>query len=132
MLSWQSAVEAHAMAPPDAGFAARLAGLSKGASEAARVCRVQGDADYRWPSARKTNPEPQMSCGRRPVDGPGELWRRFDRAVTRMTTMAAGDDPFEVAGAYEELAHGAQELAEAVEREDRSRTTRGSRSERAA
>jgi hypothetical protein len=49
-----------------------------------------------------------------------------------MTTMAAGDDLFEVAGAYEELAHAAQELAEAVEREDRSSTKRGSRSERAA
>jgi hypothetical protein len=38
MASWASAVEAHKQAPPDAGFADRLAGLARGASEAARVC----------------------------------------------------------------------------------------------
>ena len=133
MLSWRSAVEAHIMAPPDAGFAARLAALSKGASEAARVCRTLAAAGYRWPSARKTDAEPpyelRPGTGRR---GPQELWRRFDRAVTRMTAMAAGDDLLEVAGAYEELAQAAHELAEAVGQEDRARTPRRSRSERAA
>lgn len=133
MLSWRSAVEAHTMAPPDAGFAARLAALSKGASEAARVCRPLAAAGYRWPSARKTDSEPpyelRPGTGRR---GPQELWRRFDRAVTQMTAIAAGDDLLEVAGAYEELAQAAHDLAEAVEQEDRSRTGRPSRSGRAA
>ncbi len=112
------------MAPPDAGFAARLAALSKGASEAARVCRPLAAAGYRWPSARKTDSEPpyelRPGTGRR---GPQELWRRFDRAVTQMTAIAAGDDLLEVAGAYEELAQAAHDLAEAVEQEDRARTT---------
>ena len=40
MASWASAVEAHKQAPPDLGFAARLAALAQGATGAARVCRA--------------------------------------------------------------------------------------------
>jgi hypothetical protein len=49
-----------------------------------------------------------------------------------MVAVAAGEDLLEVAGAYEELAQALHDLAEAVEQEDRSRTTRRSRSARAA
>jgi hypothetical protein len=133
MVSWRTAVEAHTMAPPDDGFAARLAALSKSASEAARACRPLGAAGYLWPSARKTDSEPpyelRPGTGRR---GPEQLWRRFDRAVTQLVAVAAGEDLLEVAGAYEELAQALHDLAEAVEQEDRSRATRRSRSERAA
>jgi hypothetical protein len=121
MASWASAVQAHKEAPPDLGFAARLAALAQGASEAARVCRAADAAGFEWPPARKADSEPpyelRAGTGRR---GPEHLWRRFDQAITRLGTMAAGEDMLEVARAYEELAEVAGELAEAVKAEDRA------------
>ena len=58
MASWASAVQAHKQAPPDLGFAGRLATLAEGASEAARVCRVADAAGFEWPPARKADSEP--------------------------------------------------------------------------
>ncbi len=121
MASWASAVQAHKEAPPDLGFAARLAALAKGASEAARVCRAADAQGFEWSPARKADSEPpyelRPGTGRR---GPEHLWRRFDQAITRLGTMAAGEDMLEVARAYEELAEIAGELAKAVKAEDRA------------
>src|SRR5271157_2821055 len=121
MASWASAVQAHREAPPDPGFAARLAALAQGASEAARVCRAADAQGFEWPPARKADSEPpyelRPGTGRR---GPEHLWRRFDQAITRLGTMAAGQDMLEVARAYEELAEVAGELAAAVKSEDRA------------
>jgi hypothetical protein len=120
MASWASAVEAHKQAPPDLGFAARLAALAQGASDAARVCRAADAAGFEWPPARKADSEPpyelRPGTGRR---GPEKLWPRFDQAITRLGTMAAGEDMLEVARAYEELSMISGELAEAVQAEDR-------------
>ncbi len=119
--SWAGAVQAHKQAPPDENFCNRLAALAKGASEAAQVCRAADAAGFEWPPARKADSEPpyelRPSTGRR---GPQPLWQRFDQAITRLGTVAAGTDMLEVARAYEELAAIASELAEAVEPEDRS------------
>lgn len=121
MASWASAVQAHKQAPPDLGFAARLAALAQGASEAARVCRAADAAGFEWPPARKADSEPpyelRAGTGRR---GPEEFWQHFDQSITRLSTMAAGTDIIEVARAYEELAAVAEELAQAVHAEDRS------------
>lgn len=121
MASWASAVDAHKQAPPDLNFGARLAALALGASEAARVCRAADAAGFEWPPARKADSEPpyelRAGTGRR---GPQELWQRFDQAITRLSTIAAGTDMLEVARAYEELAAVAGELADAVEAEDRA------------
>ena len=125
MASWASAVQAHKQAPPDENFAARLTALSQGASEAARVCRAAHAAGFEWPPARKADSEPpyelRPGTGRR---GPEELWQRFDQATTRLSTMAAGTDMLEVAGAYEELAAIAGELAKAALRADRTGSPR--------
>ena len=106
-------------------FATRLAALAKGASEAARVCRAADAAGFEWPPARKADSEPpyelRPGTGRR---GPQELWQRFDQAITRLGTMAAGEDMLEVARAYEELATIVGQLAEAVKAEDRASGTR--------
>ena len=119
--TWAGAVEAHKQAPPDQNFAQRLAALGKGASEAARVCRDAAAAGFQWPPARKADSEPpyelRPGTGRR---GPQELWQRFDQAITRLGTMAAGEAMLEVARAYEELAAIAGELAQAVKAEDRA------------
>jgi len=120
--SWASAVEAHKQAPPDENFASRLEALSKGASEAARVCRTAHAAGFEWPPARKADSEPpyelRPGTGRR---GPQELWQRFDHAITRLGTMAAGQDMLEVANAYDNLGTIAAELARAVKTERRTR-----------
>jgi hypothetical protein len=135
MASWASAVQAHKQAPPDLNFAERLAALAKGANEAARVCRAADAAGFAWPPARKADSEPpyelRPGTGRR---GPQELWQRFDQAITRLSTMAAGQEMLEVARAYEELAVIAGELAEAVEGEDRAsrRPTPRARARRSA
>jgi hypothetical protein len=125
MASWARAVEAHRLAPPDHNFAQRLTALAQGASEAARVCREAAAAGFQWPPARKADSEPPYELlpdtGRR---GPEPLWQRFDQASTRLGTMAAGEDMPAVAGAYEELAAIAGELAEAVAEEDRPRSRR--------
>ncbi len=129
MASWASAVQAHKQAPPDENFAARLTALSRGASEAARVCRRAHAAGFEWPPARKADSEPpyelRAGTSRR---GPGELWQRFDHATTRLSTVAAGTDMLEVARAYEELAAIAEELAKAVLRADRGPRARARRS----
>jgi len=131
--SWAGAVEAHKQAPPDENFANRLSALSKGASEAARVCRTADAAGFEWPPARKADSEPpyelRPGTGRR---GPQELWQRFDQAITRLGTMAAGDDMLEVANAYDGLATIAAELAQTVKAEDRSRQRPRARARRSA
>jgi hypothetical protein len=119
MASWAGAVEAHKQAPPDLGFAARLAALAEGAKEAGRVCREADAAGFEWPPARKADSEPpyelRQGTGRR---GPEALWQRFDQTITRLSTVAAGTDMLGVAHAYEALAAIATELSEAVRAED--------------
>jgi len=119
MASWGSAVEAHKQAPPDRDFAARLAALARGASEAARVCQAADTAGFAWPPARKADSEPpyelRPGTGRR---GPEQLWRSFDQAIARLGAVAAGEDMLDVARAYEELARVAAELSDAVLVED--------------
>jgi hypothetical protein len=133
MASWARAVQAHEQAPPDLGFATRLVALAQGASEAARVCRAAASAGFEWPPARKADSEPpyelQPGTGRR---GPQELWQRFDQAVTRLSTIAAGEDMLDVARAYEGLAAVAGEIAEAVEGKDRANVRPGARARRSA
>ncbi len=125
MASWAGAVQAHKQAPPDSSFSARLAALAQGAREAARVCRAADAAGFEWPPARKADSEPpyelRAGTGRR---GPQELWQRFDQAITRLGTMAAGEDMLEVARAYEELAGIAAELSDAVADEDATGASR--------
>jgi hypothetical protein len=121
MAGWGSAVQAHKLAPPNHEFADRLTALAEGASEAARVCQIAAAAGFAWPPARKADSEPpyelRPGTGRR---GPAELWQRFDQAITRLGTVAAGDDMLAVAQAYEELAGVVAELADAVRVEDQA------------
>jgi hypothetical protein len=118
---WRQALESHRLAPPDAGFSARLAGLASAAESEAAACREADGAGFEWPphraSANKPPYELQPGTGRR---GPEVLWRVFDAAVAELNRAATGTDPIEVAAAYEALAAAAGDLASAVEREDRA------------
>ncbi len=119
--AWRSALEAHRMAPPDHGFADRLAALAEAAREGARTCRIADRAGFDWPPHRAADARPpyelQPGTGRR---GPQELWRRFDAAVTQLNVTATGQSMPDVAEAYDELAAAAAELADAVRSEDRA------------
>jgi hypothetical protein len=119
--SWRQALEAHRRAPPDAGFSARLGALAAAASLEADACRAADDAGFAWPPHRAVDSGPpyelRPESGRR---GPAELWRRFDDAVGALNRAASGSDLLAVAGAYEQLADVAGQLAAAVERDDRS------------
>src|SRR5476649_591131 len=118
---WRRALESHRLAPPDAGFGARLAGLASAAELEAAACREADAAGFEWPphraSANKPPYELQPGTARR---GPEELWRLFDAAVAELNRAATGTDLIEVATAYEALAAAAGELASAVEGEDRA------------
>jgi hypothetical protein len=46
---WRDALEAHRLAPPDAGFSARLAALSKAATAEVEACREAEAAGFGWP-----------------------------------------------------------------------------------
>lgn len=125
MARWAGAVQAHKVAPPDLGFGARLAALAEGAAEASRVCLAADAAGFEWPPARKADSEPpyelRPGTGRR---GPEDLWRQFDHAITRLNTVAAGENMRDVAHAYEQLNAIAQELSNAIDAEDQSSTRR--------
>jgi hypothetical protein len=118
---WRRALESHRLAPPDAGFSARLAGLAAAAGAEAVACREADATGFEWPphraSANKPPYELQPGTGRR---GPEELWRVFDAAVAELNRAATGTDLIEVATAYGALAAAAGELASAVEAEDRA------------
>lgn len=120
--SWQGALESHRLAPPDAGFSARLASLAQAASEQAHVYRAAA-TDYEWvpysapqgAPASKPPYELQPNTGRR---GPQDLWQRFDAAVERLSASTESHDMLAVATAYEDLAALASDLAEAIARKD--------------
>jgi len=117
---WRGAVQAHRLAPPDAGFSRRLAALADVAREEADVCRKAAAAGYSWPSHTSTVEQPyelRAGTGRR---GPEDLWQRFDSAVEKLNRAAARTDLIEVASAHELLADAAGDLARAVEHEDRA------------
>jgi len=123
---WGDALEAHRLAPPDAGFSARLAVLSEAARVEAEACRDAHAADFAWPPHRASSSKPpyelQPGSGRR---GPDELWAPFDGAVAKLNRAATGTDLLAVAEAYAQLGEAAGELAEAVAREDRIGGARG-------
>jgi len=116
---WGEALEAHRLAPPDAGFSGRLWALADAAHAESEACREAEAAGFEWPPHRASSSEPphelRPGSGRR---GPDELWRRFDAAAADLSRAAAGTGILGVADAYGELGEVAGELAQAVDRED--------------
>ena len=118
--AWAAAVQAHRMAPPDAGFSARLAALSSACRLEAAACRAADRAGYEWPPHRagqSNQPwELRPESARR---GPAELWRLFDVAVSELERAGTTTSLLAVAAAHERLGDAAAALADAVEAEDR-------------
>jgi hypothetical protein len=118
--AWRAALRGHVLAPPDAGFSARLARLADAAAQRAAACEAAHKDGFEWPATRggaKPPYELQPGTGRR---GPADLWARFDEAVAELDRVSEGRSMRAVGRAYAELAELAFALANAVEREDRS------------
>ena len=117
---WAQAMRAHKLAPPDAGFAARLRALADAASTERLAWEQAHAAGMLWrpvPDAENSEPpyELRPGTGRR---GPAPLWEQFDAAVSGLNRAIAGSDAAVVAGAFDTLAKITAELADAVTRED--------------
>jgi hypothetical protein len=118
--AWREALRGHVLAPPDAGFSARLAQLAAAAEQRAAACEAAHKDGFEWPATRggaKPPYELQPGTGRR---GPEPLWERFDEAVAELDRVSEGRSMRAVGRAYAEIAEIASALATAVEREDRS------------
>ena len=127
---WAAAMRAHKLAPPDAGFAARLRALSEAASREQVAWEHAHAAGLMWrpiPGAENAEPpyELRPGTGRR---GPGELWTRFDETVSRLNRAITGSNAAEVADAFGDLSEAAGALADAVDTEDAAAARSATRS----
>jgi len=118
--SWAEAMRVHRMAPPDAGFGARLRQLAQAAETEQIAWEHAHGAGLLWrpvPGAEGAEPpyELRPGTGRR---GPAPLWERFDAAVAALNRAITGSDSAVVADAFGDLAEAAGALADAVERDD--------------
>jgi hypothetical protein len=127
---WAEAMRAHKLAPPDAGFAARLRTLSEAAAREQVAWEHAHAAGLMWrpiPGAEQAEPpyELRPGTGRR---GPEDLWTSFDETVAALNRAITGSDAAAVADAFGELAEAAAALANAVEVEDAAGAKAASRS----
>ncbi len=117
---WAEAMRVHKLAPPDAGFAARLRNLAAAASDEQVAWEHAHAAGLLWrpvPGAESAAPpyELRPGTGRR---GPAALWERFDAAVAGLNHAITGSSAATVADAFGDLAEAAKALADAVAHED--------------
>jgi hypothetical protein len=127
---WAEAMRAHKLAPPDAGFAARLRGLSEAAGREQVAWEHAHAAGLMWrpiPGAEQAEPpyELRPGTGRR---GPADLWTRFDETVAALNRAITGSDAAAVADAFGELSEATGVLADAVGAEDEAGARVASRS----
>jgi hypothetical protein len=114
---WESALDAHALAPPDAGFPGRLGALSFAAAEQAKAFELAAEGGLGW-RARVIDGDfalaPELTPGmNRP--GPDELWVRFDEAVAGLASALTGSSPTALAAAFTELSEVSGGLAAQVQ-----------------
>jgi hypothetical protein len=115
--AWAEAMRMHELAPPDAGFRARLRSLA-GAARVMRDAHARAlDSGLAWrpikDSERARPPyELRADTGRR---GPTELWARFDAAVAQLNEAGAGDSLADVVAGYAAVSETANALADALE-----------------
>jgi hypothetical protein len=117
---WASAMRAHKLAPPDAGFAERLRNLAEAAANEQVAWEHAHGAGLLWrpvPGAENAAPpyELRPGTGRR---GPALLWERFDAAVSALNHAITGSSAADVADAFGDFADAAGALADAVAGED--------------
>ncbi len=117
---WAEAMRAHKLAPPDAGFAARLRTLSDAAGREQVAWEHAHAAGLLWrpiPGAESAEPpyELRPGTGRR---GPAELWAQFDQTVAVLNRAITGSSAADVADAFGDLSEAAGALATAIAEAD--------------
>src|SRR5215813_46757 len=117
---WAEAMRAPKLAPPDAGFAARLRSLAEAAVREQVAWEHAHAAGLLWrpiPGAESAEPpyELRAGTGRR---GPDDLWARFDRTVSALNRAITGSSAADVADAFGDLSEAAGALSSAVAGED--------------
>jgi hypothetical protein len=125
--SWESALDAHALAPPDAGFPIRLRALSEAAAEQADAFELAAEGGLGWRSRRIEGEfalAPELTPGMtRP--GPSESWERFDSATAELGAALSGTSPAALAAAFRELADVSGLLAAELQRTYRAARAAG-------
>ena len=127
---WAAAMRAHVMAPPGAGFAARLQELADAAAFEQVAWEHAHSIGLMWrpvPGAENAAPpyELRPGTGRR---GPSAIWERFDVAVAVLNRAITGSSASAVADAFGHFADVTRELARAIADEDTSAAPRATRS----
>jgi len=116
--NWESALDAHALAPPDAGFPSRLRALSSAAAEQAAAFELAAEGGLGW-RPRTVEGDfrlaPELTPGMtRP--GSEELWQSFDEAVAGLAAALSGSSLADLAAAFNELSEVAGLLATELQR----------------
>lgn len=110
---WETALDAHALAPPDAGFPARLKALGEAAAEQAQALELAAEGGLGWRSRAIEGDfvlAPELAPGmNRP--GPEQSWSTFDHAVEDLAAALAGSSPAALAAAFARLAEACGVLA---------------------
>ena len=124
---WADAMRAHKLAPPDAGFAARLRALADAAASEQVAWEHAHAAGLLWrpvPGAETAEPpyELRPGTGRR---GPEDMWQRFDAAVAELNRAITVSSAADVADAFGEIAAAAFALADEVAHDESPSRTRG-------
>jgi hypothetical protein len=117
---WDQTLAQHRQAPPDTGFAARLADQADACRKMQKahdsLAEIRGLAfDPLPPGTRDPPYELRPGSGRR---GPAELWERFDQATVTLNETWQGTSLRAIARAFGELAMTLALLARAVAEED--------------
>ena len=118
---WRQTLAQHRLAPPDAGFASRLADQAAACHAAhdayAYAATIEGLAWDPLPAdARLDAPyELRPDSGRR---GPAELWQRFDEAIEQLNQALKGSVLGPIGDAFGALGTALDTVSQVVVEED--------------
>jgi hypothetical protein len=122
---WHAAIKEHAQPPPDAGYARRLRALADAAAQEQAAYRYAEQEGFGWrPGPAWLPPQELRDAPWRSSLAPTDLWERFDEAVQALSRARTGVSVVAIAQAFGRLSFAAWDLADAVERGQRQRTTR--------
>jgi len=117
---WESALRAHLLAPPDAGYARRLRNFAEACEQQQTAYAHAAAAGLAWtpvPASETPEAPPELSpdSGRR---GPPELWARFDSAIEDFGRALEGISLASISHAFGELGEILRALSRAVAEQD--------------
>lgn len=119
--AYQAAFDAHAYAPPSAGYLERVRAMADACEHlASTMMNASKMAGVRWSGRTGFRvegfPYELRPGGNRP--DPGDLWQDFDAALERLAMAASGTDVVAVAHAFRDVGETLLEVADELERDD--------------